>query len=117
MKASVVCAVLLAIALTGEQFGGVNSPANDVMPGCRAVISHFGTPQRPDNELMEGFCLGVVAALFQRGRGICPPQQATVEQALRIVVQHIDSRPARLHESFYDLATDALRTAFPCPVQ
>ncbi len=116
MKASIVCAVLLTLA-TGEAFGGVNSPANDVMPACRAVISDPGTPQRRGDEVMEGFCAGVVAALFQRGRGICPPHEATVEQALRIVVQHIDSRPARLRESFYDLATDALKTAFPCPVQ
>jgi hypothetical protein len=115
MRARFVCAVLLALALTGEAFSGVNSPANDVMPGCRAVISDFGTSRGSHHELMEGFCVGVVAALFQRGRDICPPQGATVEQALRIVVHHIDTRPESLRESFYDLATEALRTAFPCP--
>jgi hypothetical protein len=65
ITASFVYVVLLALALTGEAFSEVNSPANDVMPGCRAVISDFGASRRSNNELMEGFCVGVVAALFR----------------------------------------------------
>ena len=113
MKTSVVSCVvgLLLLVLTGDVIGAGIS-VNEVMPGCRA-----GLQNDHDDLFLKGFCLGVVGALFQRGRGICPPRESTVGQALRAVIRYIDSRPARLHESFYDLAAEALRTAWPCPAQ
>jgi len=35
-------------------------------------------------------------------------------QTVQVVMAYIDSRPARLHESFYALALEALRNAWPC---
>jgi hypothetical protein len=31
-----------------------------------------------------------------------------------VVAQYIDGKPARLHESFIMLASEALRSAWPC---
>jgi hypothetical protein len=45
---------------------------------------------------------------------LCPPKGSDRAQSIRVVVQYIDSRPARLHENFPDLAQEALRAAWPC---
>jgi hypothetical protein len=39
---------------------------------------------------------------------------ATNMQGVRIVLQYIDARPARLNENFNKLAAEALRQAWPC---
>jgi hypothetical protein len=41
-------------------------------------------------------------------------KDATNMQGVRIVLQYIDARPARLHENFNKLAAEALRQAWPC---
>ena len=41
------------------------------------------------------------------------PREVTDEQIVRVVVQYIDSQPARLHEDFVVLAIEALRKTWP----
>ena len=90
---------------------GRNS-ANDYMPGCRSFESDkLGDPY------LSGFCIGTISTLASVGPAflnICMPGTATIGQAIRIVVRYIDGQPARLHESFVVLATEALRAAWPC---
>jgi Rap1a immunity proteins len=45
---------------------------------------------------------------------ICLPREVTDEQIVKVVVQYIDSQPARLHEDFVLLAMEALRKTWPC---
>jgi hypothetical protein len=80
-----------------------------VMPGSRDSINN-----RLENSFFRGVCDGVVSAISELMPGICPPASSTLDQADRIVVQYIDSQPARLHESFNKLAGEALRNAWPC---
>jgi Rap1a immunity proteins len=89
MKTSVVCAGILLLLITGEA---------------------MGRDQR--NILRQGECIGAVAAITHIDLAVCPPKDSTVEQAIRIVVQYIDSQPARLQENFYDLAVEALRASW-----
>jgi hypothetical protein len=44
----------------------------------------------------------------------CRPREVTLGQIVRVVVQYIDSRPARMHEDFRVLAFEAMKAAWPC---
>jgi hypothetical protein len=63
---------------------------------------------------------GVVVTLVNvyLGNDFCIPYDGTPGptngQFMRVVVQYIDQRPARLHENFHNLAHEALRAAWPC---
>jgi hypothetical protein len=113
MKASVLGAGLLLLALTGEAVGAEITSANEVMPGCRALIAHSDE----STDYWQGYCSGAVAAIVRVDPGNCPPKGSTVGQGVRVVIKYIDSRPERLHEDFHDLAAEALRIAWPCPAQ
>ena len=83
--------------------------ANFVMPGCREFLTR--TSQAA---FAQGYCAGTVRALVYTAPGVCAPLTGTNEQAVRVVVQYIDSQPAKLHEGFMALAREALRAAWPC---
>ena len=84
--------------------------ANRRMPGCRGAV----TPNDNSDRFLKGVCTGAVDALMAAVDDICPPPQATIGQALRVVVKYIDDRPARLHEDFKSLAVEAMRASWPC---
>ncbi len=85
------------------------------MPGCRAAIYKADTRMMTvDESFLAGACHGMVRGLLSADPGICAPNGSTQGQAVRVVVQYIDARPARQHENFVDLATEALRSAWPC---
>jgi hypothetical protein len=87
--------------------------ANFWLPFCRQVI----TGHLPQGDAFnDGACAGTIAGLMYTGRsvGVCAPEGATREQALRVVVQYLDQRPARTNENFEDLVVEAMRAAWPC---
>jgi hypothetical protein len=43
-----------------------------------------------------------------------PSPSSTYEQAIRVVIDYVDKRPARLNEDFTVLAQEALRAAWAC---
>jgi hypothetical protein len=90
----------------GPAFAG---SANDVMPGCRAVVEDKNT-----NIYMRGYCLGLISGVYSMSQGICAPAEVTNSQLARVVVQYIDARPARMHEDFKKFALEAMKAAWPC---
>jgi len=104
----VVAATLVSSTLAATD----TSSANYVVPGCRDFISSNSvTPAYP---FVQGFCAGVIQGLIYDRTDICLPSGVEKGQAVRIVVQYINSQPARLHEDFTMLAAEALRKAWPC---
>jgi len=95
--------------------------AKALMPGCRSFIKDGDRPtgqpamlrmSQPARSQM--MCLDKLLSLEYAHPSICSPQHWTIEQLIGVVVQHIDSRPARLHEDFTKLASEALQAAWPC---
>ena len=84
--------------------------AGYVMPGCREFIG-AGT----GNAHLPGYCVDLVIGLARNANAprICLPREVADEQIVRVVVQYIDSQPARLHEDFVVLAMEALRKTWP----
>jgi Ssp1 endopeptidase immunity protein Rap1a len=91
--------------------------ANAMMPVCREAIKTTNAKNDPLRFLMQGNCMGIVAALhyFNKQLGLCMPNAVTNGQAIRVVLKYIDDRPARTHENFMALAFEALQAAWPCP--
>jgi hypothetical protein len=92
------------------------STAEWIMPGCRGLV---GTGDA--NDLRRGICAGSIGTLLFLGDAlpddyrVCRPRGAVLDDAVRIVVTHIERQPRRLHENFNGLAMEALSAAWPCP--
>jgi hypothetical protein len=105
----------------GMAFGQQPS-ASAIMPGCRVMLSPLQV-EAPEglkfnaakcSGLVEGIAYGASAARDIPGAGVCPDPRVSVGQTIRVVVNYIDARPARLNEPFKALALEALRAAWPC---
>src|SRR5690242_5206462 len=83
--------------------------ANSIMPGCRNFIAQTNVDM-----LGQGYCAGLVDGLVYAERDLCFPTGATVEQAIRLIVEYIDAHPARLEENFRRLALEAIHRSWPC---
>jgi hypothetical protein len=103
-------AITAALMLTPAVAQPDINSANYRMQGCRDFVN------QSSGDFDAGICVGIMNALIFVGipLGICKPTQATIGEAIRVVVQYIDARPARLHEDFDMLAIEALRKAWPC---
>ena len=87
------------------------------MPACEGFLAH------KDHDLLsayrQGVCAGEVQGVWATASAVgrvCSPPQATVGQAVLVVMRFINTRPARMHEPFSFLALEALTTAWPCKV-
>jgi hypothetical protein len=100
--------VIAALMLSGGSAFAETS-ANTIMPGCRAFLTQsnrelWGSP----------FCAGVIVGLRAVPDISCEPDSVTTGQVVRVLVQYIDARPARMHEDFRKLALEAMKAAWPC---
>jgi Rap1a immunity proteins len=107
MRTAIICgamALTVTAASTAEKTSG-----NYWLPHCKLVESPRLTAEY-------AYCLGTLDGLtfFSREAGICPPEEGTMAQAVRVVVRYMEARPERLHEPFRQLAVDAMRAAWPC---
>ena len=103
---------LLAISTAHVAAQTANTTANDLMPGCRDVLSK--STSDPAVVFYRVMCLGAVGAIIDTDEKVCPPKNSTHGQAIRVVVSYIDARPERQHERFNKFAQEALRKAWPC---
>ena len=104
----------LVVSLTPASAEEDTSSAGWVMPGCRAFLS---PPIPPQHAVKAGFCLGLTEGVWDTGYAegwICSPSEIVGREALRVVVQYVEARPARINERFTVLASEALRAAWPC---
>jgi len=90
------------------------SSANHIVPGCRLWDAPVTT--NASGELEKGICFGKVVTLVElsQNKDFCISSAVANGQFIRVVVQYIDSRPARQHEDFLLLAREALQAAWPC---
>jgi hypothetical protein len=102
----------LAFGLMSHEGKAQSFSAKDILPGCRAAIT-----EDKDEFYHQGICLGIIGALFHLGKShlqICPPDDVTVDQALRIVVAMVGEKSEQSDEHFANLALEALQRTWPC---
>ncbi len=104
----------LVLGAIEPSHAGETQSAKWAMPGCHELIQRQGY----DEPFRQGICAGQVNALMDLGNelGLCAPSGMTGGQAYRVVVKYIDENPARQNEMFTELAWEALRKAWPCPL-
>ena len=112
-KTSLAVVILLALTVPVSAQGNPQSSANEMLSGCKGLISDKTPPLR--DALRQGRCAGYVAGLvYARSVFLCVPEGATPEQGVRVVIKYIEARPERMHEPFGKLALEALEEAWPC---
>jgi len=108
-----VACLMLAVPVTRANSEDDHSlSANAIMPGCEGFLS-----PRPQPSYLHGLCIGVVEGVSttaQIAGRLCIPDGVIGGQAVRVVIQFINARPARMHERFSALAFEALTAAWPC---
>lgn len=95
----------------GARAEGDEFSANYQMPGCHTFVAKGAV------DPLSGYCLGTVSGVWgmaTESHQVCAPSDVTSGQAVRVVVQFTDARPARWHEPLLLLALEALTTAWPC---
>jgi hypothetical protein len=115
MKARLVTILVAATLCVSQNYRAIaqsNDPksANFMMQGCR----NFASETAGDSGFMGGWCAGILDGITYMDPDLCIPDGVPQAQVARVVVQYIDQRPARMHESFKLLAIEALRSAWPC---
>jgi hypothetical protein len=114
----VLLAVLLA-AVSTQAFAATARDANGLtaritnavmLPDCRLFAEGSSYP----HTILQGYCAGLVEGIAYTANSVCIPAGANNNQLVRVVVQYIDSYPARLNEDFRALALEALFKAWPC---
>src|SRR6266446_5021810 len=131
MSARITASLLgAALALTTTMaIAQDTGSAHYILPGCQEFLDLM----QPQTD-RQGFCAGTVAGIsfvgkdLRRLRPSYPsesdavtslhcldiPEKVTLMQLVRGVIAYIEARPQRMHETFNDLALEALRTAWPC---
>lgn len=93
--------------------------ASELEPACRSALT--ATEDSPKGAQMAevGACLGIVRTLIfvgpdlQEPNRFCPPV-VSIEQAVRVLLNFIDSQPAALGSRFEIVAAIAFKEAWPC---
>jgi Rap1a immunity proteins len=123
----------LALIGTAAQAAEDTNSANDILPSCRAAIDRKSVDRLVEQSLCVGIVIGIVGTMdavrgmlqLSQSKGVnsntyvkavCVdyPKGVTIEQMIRVVIAHIEARPARMHEDFRVLAIGALSAAWPC---
>lgn len=113
MKLTRLWAILFAASLMapGARAQQDTNSANYIMLGCEAFLLD---PIPTSRLLVAGVCAGIIDTLQVTKPNICLPGIATRRLLVRGVVSYINGIPARLHENFIELASEALEQTWPC---
>lgn len=92
---------------------------NDMLAACRVVST--GSAPTSENAQLVGVCLGEIDALNWTAPGLqndklrsCVPDEVTIKQMAKAVVEFLDQNAERRSEPFEGLALEALGHAWPC---
>jgi Rap1a immunity proteins len=92
---------------------------NALLDGCKDQLS--GNPSTATMIVYKGgICTGAVKILLDLGDSLdqshrsCAPNNATMGQAMRVVIKYIEVHPENMNRSFTFLITEAMRQAWPC---
>ena len=111
--------VLLALALlwSANAWAGEDlESANHLLPKCKLLLK-----EKIYENTESGICIGIMLTLkatsgFYEGKlKSCVPDDATIEQIIRVVVKYADGHPEQTHLPLIPMALVALQGAWPCP--
>lgn len=108
---------VIALCFSTSALAQSNASSGNVMlPYCKAYLA-----REARSEFIQGVCAGSVAAQLFLAHGLnqglksCPPDEATVDQAARVVVAYMEAHPEKLHHPLQAIIVLAYMKAWPCP--
>lgn len=115
MRTVIIAFALLTLAAS-------QAAAQDLTTGNGHYVAckSFADRVAGGDAFMRGVCAGTVNTLVLSGPfypaagRFCPPKTAPVNQAVKVVVSYMDKHPEELHQSFFMIAHQALKAAWPC---
>jgi hypothetical protein len=119
MTRTLAAVAALAIALSAPAVRAEFVTGSELLKRLSANERIQAGTQRTEDWQDASFANGFVAGVFDVGvdAWFCGRPSITVGQVRLVVHAYLQSVPARLDESAQQLATEAFKTAFPCPVQ
>ena len=115
----IVFAALIALSTQTVSNQAAGQPQQEivtpafVLPGCRTLVEND-----PNGNMMQmGACAGAVSAVFNLGkdqRHICPPAEADMIEAARVIMGHFNRDPALQSGHFGTVAWRALGERWGC---
>ena len=112
---AIICGASMALTITtAEAVEPDYFSANYALPGCKKYIAEESALKVDEKIYLAGRCAGIIHVISQPFVNGCAniPAQATMQQVMRVVVRYIEARPERMHESFMNLAIEAVRDAW-----
>lgn len=118
--AAVILGLTVAVA-NAQEIQEATGPfrTETMQASCRAFIDRQ-KPHDAGAAFKEGVCAGVVGTVMRLAPGMnatfrfCPAREATLEQAIPVLVEYIDAHPAMLKYDIRDVASLAFRRMWPC---
>jgi hypothetical protein len=113
-----IAALLSALALTGAYMRdataqGATPTGTEMLPACRAFLEGPGPHATQEQTLQAGFCAGYVLGIMAEETEACVPT-VPAREAVRTVVEYLETHSDQLNEAFDDLVEHALIATWPC---
>lgn len=112
---------LIVPAATAQEIQEATGPfrTETMQAACRAFIDRQ-KPHDAGAAFKEGVCVGVIETVMRLAPGMnatfrfCPSRDATLAQAMPVLIEYIDAHPAMLKYDIRDVASLAFRRMWPC---
>lgn len=113
-----IVALMLAGLVVPARSENAAWTGNAMLGPCKNAAERPSKTNATDG--LAGICTGAISTLldlhefFDGEFSFCPPNNATAEQATRVVVKYLELTPELLDRDLRLLAIVAMRTAWPC---
>lgn len=111
--AALAATVAGAVAPAGAQPQAMHVTSPFVLSGCRALVENDPN----GNQMQMGACAGAVSVAMDLGtaqRHVCPPRDAGLADAARVVIRFFDAEPGLQAQPFGPVAWRALGYHWGC---
>ena len=117
-------ALCIVVGTAGQCFA--QTTGNEIQEGCQIGWNYTVNSARLISSVdagKAGFCLGFTQAILSLGGGggglaepnrFCLSEEATMGQAIRVLVKYLNEHPQLTHEDAMTLALRAFKAAWPC---
>jgi len=118
-------ALCIVVGTVGQCFAQITG--NEIQEGCQIGLNYTVNSARLISSVdagKAGFCLGFTQAILSLGGGgggglagpnrFCLPDEATMGQAIHVLLKYLNEHPQLTHEDAMTLALRAFKAAWPC---
>jgi hypothetical protein len=110
-----ILVILLARPIRAQQPN--TSDGTFLLESCQLSLQAHENPNATQNKYeawRDGVCVGVIEGVSATSPLVCPAENVTLGQEVRVVIKFLQEHPEKLHLRGSKLVQEALAQAFPC---